>query len=429
MWTYQQALQWLYARQSLGIKLGLDKVRRLLAAVGDPQDDFDAIHVAGTNGKGTVTWLIAASLSAAGQRTGRFTSPHLVSFRERIAVDGQLIPAKDVARILASLRPHVEDLDATDEPPTFFEVCCALAFVHFAEAGVDWAVVEAGLGGRLDATNVVRPRLSVITNVDMDHEAFLGRDIASIAAEKGGILKQGTPLITGATGDALRILKALSHEKQVPVSVIGEDYHIMPDVNGMRLAHPGGEAHYDVQAAGEHALDNAAIAVAACDALRASGADVPIEAVQQALAQTSVPGRMETLHHDGIRCILDGAHNLAAAHALRHHLGRIQVPPFHLIVGFAADKPWPAMLDQWAPLATHIWGVPLRSPRSLDPGRIQERVPVGVPFQACHDFEDAFQQAKDAGATDAVVAGSLWLVGEARAWLTGQDMEDIGGDQ
>lgn len=439
MWSYTDALAWLYGRQALGIKLGLQKVRDLLLALGDPQDTFESVHVAGTNGKGSVTRMLGDALQRAGHRTGTFTSPHLVRFTERIRVDGVPVAEADVAAGLAAIRPHAEALDARGEPPTFFEVNTALAFLIFRDEGVGWAVVETGMGGRLDATNVLAPRLTVITNIERDHTAHLGDTLGEITFEKAGIMKPGVPCVTAAAGDALAALKAVSRDREVPMSVVGEDYHVVPDINGLRLAHPGGEAHYDVGPAGAHQLQNAAVVVAAADALRVQGTDLPPRAVQEALAAADVPGRLESIRLEGstvgvdqgpAEVLLDGAHNEAGARALRYHLGRIDWSGFDLIVGFNADKPWPTMLDEWMPLARHVTAVPLRTRRTLPADDVRPAVEAaGFPFSTCPDVRTAFAQALEAGAVRIVVAGSLFLVGEARAVLLGEPLEEVRGDQ
>lgn len=433
MWDYADALAWLYARQGKGIKLGLEKVHRLLAGIEDPQDAFASIHVAGTNGKGSVTRLMGEVLRRSGHKTGMFTSPHLIRFTERIVVDGEMIGEADVARGLALLKPIVDAIDADGEAPTFFEITTALAFWWFREAGVTWAVIETGMGGRLDATNVVMPRLTIITNVDMDHTAFLGDTIADIAYEKAGIMKDGVPCVTAATGDALLVLKAISHGRHVPMSVLGEDYHVLPDINGLRMVTPGGEARYDLALAGDHQLQNAAMVVAATQALRAQGEDIPAMALVQALAETTVAGRLETLMWGDDRLIevlIDGAHNVAGAGALRYHLGRVDWAGFALITGFSADKDWQAMLEQWLPLASHVYGVPLRNKRGLDPKVMEPIVTAGgFPFDACTSVEDALRRAAENGAERVLISGSLFLIGEARAFLTGQGLEEVRGDQ
>jgi dihydrofolate synthase / folylpolyglutamate synthase len=340
LWTYEEALAWLYGRQRLGIKLGLGKVEHLLAAVGDPHKAFAAVHVAGTNGKGSVTRMLAEVLRRAGHRTGATTSPHLVAFTERIEVDGKEISQTDVARHLATLRPHVDALDAGGEPPTFFEVVTALAFLHFRDAGVAWAVVETGMGGRLDATNVLSPRLTVITNVDLDHQQHLGGTVGEIAFEKAGIMKPEVPCVTAARGDALLVLKARSHELRVPMSIVGEDYQVGPHGPGLALQRPTGESHFELSLAGAHQRENAAVVVAAAEALLAQGVAIPASALRDGLRTTRHPGRLQLFtptrrqlaelaggtapagaaKDEGVPVLVDGAHNAAASYALRNHL-------------------------------------------------------------------------------------------------------------
>ncbi len=436
-WTYDDALAWLYARQALGIKLGLAKVERLLAALGDPHRKFKSVHVAGTNGKGSVARMLAETLRRAGYKTGLTTSPHLVSFVERIEVDGAPVAKRDVAAGLARIKAAVADLDAAGEPPTFFECVTALAFLHFANAGVAWAVVETGMGGRLDATNVLQPELTIITNVDIDHTAHLGPTLADIAWEKAGIMKSGVPLVTGASGQALFVLKARSHDLRVAMSVLGEDYQLVPEQDDLSILRPNGEAHYAVGLAGQHQRRNAALVVAACGALRWKGTPIPEPALREALAKTRHPGRLETLHASAgslgpvpVEVLVDGAHNVAAAHALRFHLGRAAFTGFHLVTGFCADKEWQESVDQWAPLAEHVWCVPVRNPRSVDPAVLQAHLAGdGIVAAVAPDALTALRNAASAGATRVLVAGSLFLAGEARAVLLGQPLEEIRGTQ
>jgi len=442
MWSYEDALAWLYARQRLGIKLGLGKVQRLLDALGNPQDRFRSVHVAGTNGKGSVTRMLAEVLRQAGHRTGATTSPHLVSFTERVEVDGTPIAPRDVARHLAAIRPHAEALDAAGEPPTFFEVVTALAFLHFADAKVDWAVVETGMGGRLDATNVLQPALCVITNVELDHTAQLGPTIADIAWEKAGIMKAGVPCVTAARGDALVVLKARSHELRVPMSILGEDYQLVPGRSGaLALLRPTGELHYDLALAGGHQRENAALVVAAVEALRLQGVDIPAAALRDGLRTTRHPGRLQTFDVTAggldpgagdrpVRVLVDGAHNPAAAYALRNHLREAGWSGFDLVVGVCADKEWEEMVEQWAPTARRVWAVPVRNPRTLDPAHLVEAVsPLAVPARTEDSVAHALAAAARHGATRVLVAGSLFLAGEAIAVLSGQPLEEIRGSQ
>ncbi len=443
MWAYAEALRWLYARQGLGIKLGLEKVERMLEELGSPHRQFESIHIAGTNGKGTVTHLLEDVLCRSGYKVGATTSPHLIHFAERIRINGQPVSQDALAGGLARVK-EVVDAFSRDEAPTFFECVTALAFLLFAEAGVEWAVVETGLGGRLDATNVLSPRLTVITNVARDHEAMLGRHVGDIAFEKAGIMKPGVPCVTGASGDALHVLKMVSHRTQVPMSILDEDYHIRPDVNGMQILTPRGTANYAVGLAGEHMLRNAALVVAATDALQEQGMELNGPALPLALAEARMPGRLESFQRepgtlgadtpqslDSVEVLLDGAHNEDAAHALRRHLAHRDWAGFDLVVGFHADKPWTEMLNQWAPLAARVWGAPLGNARSLDPADLASLMAgLGIPYTACASVPDALQEAVASaharGDRKVLVAGSLFLVGAARAVLTNQTMEVVG---
>jgi dihydrofolate synthase / folylpolyglutamate synthase len=429
-----EQLEWLYARQNVGIKLGLQNITALLDRLGNPQEKFLSIHIAGTNGKGSVAHMLSASLQRAGHQVGTFTSPHLISFGERVRINGQDIPAIVVDNILDELRSHVAALDELDQRATFFEITTALAFIHFARSGVEYAVLETGLGGRLDATNIVTPVLTIITSIGLDHQAMLGNTIAEIASEKAGIMKPGVPCVTSARDEALIVLKARSQELEIPMSIVGADYHALPTVNGFRLAHPGGDAEYNLPLAGAHQIENAALVVAAADALRLSGISLPDSAVQHALAETNIPGRLEsfTYRRDErqIEVLIDGAHNEAGAQALRYHLGRINWEGFAWIVGFSADKEWTSMLDQCMPLAARVYGVRLRTARSLAPVELGARVhAAGFQFSEAPTVEDALALAAADGHKRILIAGSMFLVGEARAVLTGQSMEDIRGDQ
>ena len=430
MWAYPDALAWLYGRQRLGIKLGLGKVERLLAAVGDPHRAYRTLHVAGTNGKGSVTRMLAAVLSAAGHRTGATTSPHLVSFTERIEVDGVAATREEVAGLLARLRPHVDALDAAGEPPTFFEVATAAAFLHFADRGVAWAVVEAGMGGRLDATNVVRPEVAVVTNVSLDHQRWLGATLPEIAWEKAGIMKEGVPLVTAATGEALQVLKVRSHQVHAPMSIVGGDYTVVPDPDHLVLLRPTGESRYEVGLAGPHQKENAALVVACVEALRLRGHGIPERALRDGLRSVRHPGRMQRFEAGGVPVLVDGAHNVAAAEALRQALFEMGWSGYHLVAGFCADKDWQEALEAWLPPCAHLWAVPVRNPRSLDPGHLVALgLEGGVRSDAAASLADAIARAVQAGARRIVVAGSLFLAGEAVAHLTGRSLEEIHGTQ
>ncbi|MEK6985640.1 MAG: folylpolyglutamate synthase/dihydrofolate synthase family protein [Candidatus Thermoplasmatota archaeon] len=450
MWSYSEALAWLYGRQALGIKLGLGKVERLLTLLGNPHHAFHSVHVAGTNGKGSTTRMLAEVLRRAGFCTGTTTSPHLVAFTERVEVDGLPIGENDVARHLAVIRPQVEALDAEGRNPTFFEIVTALAFCHFRDAGVQWAVVETGMGGRLDATNVLTPRLTLITNVGLDHQAHLGDTVVEIAAEKAGILKRGVPCVTACRGDALRVVQLVGRTLGIPMSVVASasaptqgdvaDYRIVADPDHLVLLRPTGESRFEVGLAGAHQRENAALVVAAVEALRLQGLGIPDAALRGGLRHATNPGRLErfTVALDAtptaaartIEVLVDGAHNEDGARALSRHIAATAWSGHHLITGFCADKEWPAILSEWTPMAERVWAVPVRNPRSLEPQRIVEEVaPTGRLAVACPDLQTALTNAVEAGAERILVAGSLFLAGEAVAVLSGRTLEEIHGAQ
>ncbi len=398
------------------------------------------VHVAGTNGKGSVTRMLAEALRRSGLRVGATTSPHLVSFTERIEVDGVPVSQGDVAAGLAEIRPVVEDLDGRGEVTTFFEVVTVLAFLLF-RGRVDWAVVETGMGGRLDATNVVVPDLTVITNVGLDHTQFLGATVGEIALEKAGIMKAGVPCVTACDGEALAVLKVHSHALRVPMSIVGGDYSVVPDRHGLVLLRPNGESFYEVGLAGGHQRTNAAVVVAAVDALRLQGVVVPERALCDALRLTGNRGRLELFRvpcddlvagspADVMEVLVDGAHNPVAARALRAYLVEEGWRGFHLVVGFCADKDWRAALDEWLLPSAHVWAVPVRNPRSLDPGAIVAFArDAGVRADVARDVEAALSAAVRDGGRRVVVAGSLFLAGEAVAFLSGESLEEIRGAQ
>ncbi|HUG33086.1 MAG TPA: folylpolyglutamate synthase/dihydrofolate synthase family protein [Acidimicrobiia bacterium] len=408
--SYDAAMSWLHSRQSLGIDLGLDRVRRLLSALGDPQNSFRIVHVTGTNGKGSVATLLARALELSAHRTGLYTSPHLIRFSERFQVDGKEISRGELALVLTRVRTAIDGLGKVGDTLTFFEICTAAAMVHFEEQGVAWAVVEAGMGGRLDATNVIHPELAVITNVSLDHVDFLGEDIETIAAEKAGIIEPGVPLVTAATGTALEVLRGRATGQVV-------------------VAEQGKGDTVSMVAAGAHQQENAAVVRAACDVLRTLGVSVPGDEVERALADTRLPGRLESFEYDSATVTIDSAHNPAGVRAVAGHIddGR----RYDMIVGFNRDKDWQTMLKHLLPHAQRVWVVPVRSPRSIHPGVPADFIRAGfdVAVDVVPSFAEALQRALDNHARDVLVIGSVTLAGEARAILTGQPLDEVDGSR
>lgn len=340
-----------------GRTFGLAGVRRLLADVGTPQDRFPAVHVAGTKGKGSTVAMLAAILQEAGHRTGRYMSPHVHTIEERICVDGRPIGAADFVAAFDAVIPAVEALDRAAarrgrRGPTWFEVVTAAAFVHFARAGVDIAVLETGLGGRLDATNVCRPEVSVITSISLDHMALLGPTVARIAAEKAGIIKRGCPVVSGAVHPAARrVIEATARRRRAPLLQLGRDFHAVPAAEGRRPAgvdvgFPDGSRHcYRVGMAGRHQADNAALAAVAARELDGRGLPVPERAIAAGLASVQLPARIETVSRTPL-VIVDAAHNVASIEALIETLSDELRPgrPRALLFAVSRDKQVEQML-------------------------------------------------------------------------------------
>ncbi|MBV9297542.1 MAG: bifunctional folylpolyglutamate synthase/dihydrofolate synthase, partial [Verrucomicrobia bacterium] len=336
--AYSAAIDWLFKTQYRGIKLGLDNVRFLLAALGEPQNDLQFIHVAGTNGKGSVCAMIDSVCRTSGIKTGLFTSPHLVRFNERIQING--LPIKD-AEVVGGLQ-RISALIDQDRHPTFFEITTALAFDYFRSQGVELVVLETGLGGRLDATNVVNPLVSVLTSIDMDHQKWLGHTLREIATEKAGIIKEGVPVVSGPQFSEVRqVLEQIASEHSAPFS-----YTEMPiDCLFVGLA-------------GSHQRLNAAIAV---DAIRKAAIQTDSRALKEGLANVYWPGRFQRVD---ARIILDGAHNPSAAKRVVETWRECVGPQRATIIfGGLSDKDLQGMIARLSALAARFLIVPIRSQR------------------------------------------------------------------
>jgi dihydrofolate synthase/folylpolyglutamate synthase len=414
--AYEETLAWLSALEvSAGWDLKLERMRAILAHRGHPEAAWPAIHVAGTNGKGSTAAMVEAVLRAAGRRTGLYTSPHLVDFSERIRVQGRTIPPQTVVDLVRELR---RDLERTAIALTHFEFATLIAFEWFARVGVEVGVIEVGLGGRLDATNTVRPLATAITTIARDHEAWLGHDLRSIAAEKAGIAKPGVPLVIGALPPEA---EAVVRER---AAVVGA-----PVVRAGRLEGPADALAYRDGAVawdglrlglpGAFQRQNAAVALGVLACL---GERLPCtaSAVRAGLASVEWPGRLATLG-EGPRVLLDGAHNPAGAAGLAAELpawlgGR------RLVIVFAVmeDKDWPAMIEPLLPFASRVVLTRVGR-RGLAPGRIADALGARVPTQPIVEPRGAIRAACDAAGPDGavLVTGSLFLVGEAYAALGG----------
>lgn len=406
--TYAAAIEFLCRLRVFGARLGLETPLHLAELAGNPQHRLRFIHVAGTNGKGSACAMLESIYRAAGLKVGLFTSPHLVSFAERIQVNRAPATEADIVRLVEEVRPSLTEFPA-ETHPTFFEVVTMMALRFFAEQNCDLVIWETGLGGRLDATNIVTPLASVITNIGLDHQQWLGDTHDAIAAEKAGIIKPGVPVITAAKpGEGLEIIRTVAARQSSSLTVVTDR-----DVREML---PG---QLILPLPGEHQRMNAAVAVATVRALQGT---IPVsqEHVTEGLRTVRWAGRMQVIELEpGRRIILDGAHNLDGTAALLAAL-RKGFPDERpaIITGLLADKDWRKVATMLSPCAASIRVVPVSSSRGLNP---EELVPVcaaanpAVHVKACASLKAALEDARQEPLV--LVTGSLYLIGEALAAL------------
>lgn len=406
--NYSEAIRFLYGLRLFGAKFGLENTFKLAELTGNPQQRLRFIHIAGTNGKGSTCAMLESVYRAAGLRVGLFTSPHLVSFRERIQINRQFISEAEVVRHVGQLKPLLKEF-AEDHHPTFFEVVTIMALNYFAEQKCELVIWETGLGGRLDATNIVVPLASVITNIGIEHSEWLGDTVEKIAAEKAGIIKTGQPVVTTATpGHGLEVISSVSRERHSPLTVVGAAQATQPPLDVI-----------DLPLHGPHQRLNAALAIAT---VRALSAEIPVSdaALCTGLAKVDWPGRMHRVQtNSGQTVLLDGAHNPDGADALRIALEEEFPGSKPLIVfGVFRDKDSSSMCRSLAPLAGRILLTPVHSERTEDPAKLAaacREFNPDVPIEVCSSLAEALQKAADVPFV--VIAGSLYLVGEAMELL------------
>lgn len=414
---YQSSINYLYGLQKYGIKFGLNSTENILARIGNPHHQLRCIHVGGTNGKGSTSAILSSILRHHGFRVGLYTSPHLVRFTERFRINDQEASPENILEVFEQIRGVLDE----SEPPTFFEVVTAIAFKYFAQEEVDIAVIEVGMGGRLDATNVIYPEVSVITNVAYDHQEFLGSTLASIAREKAGIIKDNVPVVTGARQPVVQgILKATCFKRRSQLFFLGTDFRVRRNTNGsfqyngLRRFWPA----LDLNLRGPHQLQNAALALATLEVLEKKGRiSLDSLAVQSGLERVQWPARLEVLEEKPL-IVLDGAHNAHGAEALRDALRKsFQYDRLHLVLGIMADKDIEGILRRLVPLADTVIFTKPRYSRAASAERLREM--ARIESQKCFIIPDAgsaIQQARAlAGPEDLIcIAGSLYFAGEVK---------------
>ncbi|NOZ29447.1 MAG: bifunctional folylpolyglutamate synthase/dihydrofolate synthase [Chloroflexi bacterium] len=435
MRTYEEALSYLQRYINYELKrtipyapgtFELARIYALLGRLGDPHRAYPTIHIAGSKGKGSTAAMTASILQAAGYRTGMYISPHLHTCRERMRVNGTLIAPEEFAALVEELAPHAEAVEGI----TWFEVTTVLAFLYFARQGVDVAVIEVGLGGRLDATNVITPEVSVITSLSYEHTIWLGDTLGQIAWEKAGIIKPGVPAVSAPQADeAMAVIEEVCTQREAPLIRVGRDWLFRPGP-----IHPGGQAfdvqptsatgalpaawtRFEIPLLGRHQIINATCALAAIHALPAGRFEIPLQALREGLATVRWPGRIEVLSRQPL-VIADGAHNEDSARRLVETLqewfpGR----RWTFVVGILSDKDHAAILNDLAPLAEQMIVTRSRHARATDPEQLAEIARrIGLPVHISPDIETALEEALAQG--DAIcLTGSLSVAAEARvAW-------------
>ena len=414
--TCEEALKWIHATPRLNAAPGLERMRALMERLGNPQDGLRFVHVAGTNGKGSVCAMTASILRAAGLRTGLFTSPYLEDFRERIQVDGQLIPPQALGEVAEQVKGAAEGLAMTE-----FELVTAIGFCWFARQNCDVVVLEVGLGGRFDATNVIAsPLCAAVTAIGLDHTGLLGTTLAQIAGEKAGILKSGSPAVLSPDQpeEAVTVLRQVCRERGIVSVEPALPEQVEPGPRGSRIRVEG--RWLTVPLAGEHQVANAVTALAVIDQLRQLGLVIPDQAVQGGLADTVWPGRLEVLGQAPV-VVLDAAHNPAGVAVLCRHLdawlsGRRLVS----VMGMLADKDHTPSIQAVARRSARFFAVAPPSPRALPAEDIaREAAQVCGRAEACADLPWALTHALEGlGPEDVLlVCGSIPLVGAARSFL------------
>lgn len=411
----------MYSLRRFGIKLGLDVITRMLKGLGEPHTRFHSIHLAGSNGKGSTASLLAAILQRAGYRVGLYTSPHLVRFNERIKING-----KEVSdRIVVSAYDAVHQVPQGDREPTFFEYTTAMAFHIFQEQQVDWAVIETGMGGRLDATNILTPDISVITNISLEHQMYLGSSIESIAKEKAGIIKKNTPVVTGVRQNtAVEVIEQGAKSVSAPLYRLGKHFRTRRFANGT-FTYFGLEntwRNLKIALCGRHQFDNAALALAVCEILhqgtgRLPGQHISLPDVEAGLLAAKWPGRLEIVARNPV-VLLDGAHNLAAIRNLTQFLStEFRGKQITLVAGILDDKSYRSMLRTILPVCYQVILTQPRIDRSLPPEKLAREAKKMLPrVSIITDVAEALKKAIALAGPEGVVcaAGSLYVIGEIK---------------
>ncbi len=429
--SYDETINYLYALQKHGIKLGLSNTNRLMQVLGEPHKSFRAIHIAGTNGKGSTATAIASILNTSSVKTGLFTSPHLISFTERISINDQRISEDVVISLTSRIRKLISKSDIN---PTFFEFVTALAFYYFSMNNVEWAVIETGMGGRLDATNIIKPDITIITNISLDHCEFLGNSIADITYEKAGIIKQGTPLLTSSLDNGvISQLTDIANKHDAKMHIYDRDFkgsiNQIDDV-GISFNYSGDYSLSDlfVPLSGEYQLYNMCLAIRACEILQKKGLSISESSIISGLQNIRLEGRFEKLSNDP-SIIIDGAHNPAAASALSNTVKTVfPDKKIILIAGIMDDKNISGILSPLIDAAESVILTKASYDRAATSDKMEGIIADIANSGKIHDrskiintdsVEEALKLAKSICNENSIilVSGSFYTTGEAKELL------------
>lgn len=429
--AYADLTKWMFNLERFGIKLGLENTTEFLSRIDNPHEDFKSVHVTGTNGKGSVCAFTAEMLRQHDLKVGLYTSPHLVDFRERIRINSEEISESDVVRLATELRVQMESMASEDgeKQLTFFEFTTGLAFKYFSEQEVDLVVAEVGMGGRLDATNVLRPEVTAITRIGLEHTNYLGTTIPEIAREKAGIVKDGVSVVTCERGaDALSVIATVCERKGAKLRKIDSDFRIddiRQSLEGTTFNYSGARRLRDLRTRllGRYQAENAAAALAIMEELSGRGLQMSEEAVREGLERTAWPGRLEVVSQSPL-VIFDGSHNPDGVRATVNVLGELRVTPLTYVLGCMDDKDARGIVRAIAPTASRIIATQVGYRRTLSAERLSAI--VSDEFRGPHERFDHSKEAFDSGIDGTAgngmcVIGSLYLVGEAIQWWRKRD--------
>jgi dihydrofolate synthase/folylpolyglutamate synthase len=420
--SYAETIEYLYGLQQHGMKFGLDNIKRLMSELGGPQKSFSSIHVAGTNGKGSTSAMIESMLRTKGVTTGLFTSPHLVSFTERIRVNGQEMSEDAVIELADEVRKVAAGIG--DFSPTFFEVVTSIAFLYFRKMKVQWAVVEVGMGGRLDATNIILPEVAVITSIGIDHREFLGDTLEEIAGEKTGIIKKGVPLVTAdQRSGVMGIIRRRCEEAGALLFCYNSEFSSEIASTGaetVSLNYKGSKEYLNIllSLAGEHQIINAALAIKVIEIIAEKYPDMDCD-IRKGLKNVKWPGRLEMIKEDP-PVLIDGAHNPPAAEVLSSYLRKLSGVKYSriiMVIGVMADKDIEGILKPLLPLAAEILFASPAYGRAASTKRLSDiAATLGYASKSCETVADALHFAEGLFKTGdlIVVTGSFYTIGEAK---------------